>query len=908
MEKPLALCLTETHITEDILDQELIIENYNVYRCNSNSKHTGGILLYVYQEISVKLIENMAKNYEYWFLYVRLKVNSSLYELCMYYRSPSGNIVSFLNFFESKCECLWDTNNTIIHIGDFNLNYLNEDFYVLKFKQIVNLNGLKQLILEPTRITNTTKSLIDLIISNDHFLTTEVRQVPKISDHDWILFKTNFIENQEEKTKIIKYVDYRKLDIELNKCNWDSQIEDINILFEKLTKNVEECINRISVEKLIKVRGKPTPWFNKTIIEAQKIRNLNYTKFLISGNNIDWEEYKKSRNNCLQIIRKEKINYFQEEIDNNKNNGKKMWKTLQNLVKPKSKFNIKEMFFGNKKETNEIVIAEKLNLYYVNSINEIIVSIDKGDDSICPKINRVSSCLENFRKISIQDLKNKIWKLNSNQNYSEILNKKVMKEAFRSLGDPLLHLINYSLKKGEIPEKLKCSFITPVQKVKNTKKWNEYRPVNVLWDIEKVFESVVYDQISDFIEENKILVEMQAGFRKKRSTETALQYVIESWKRSLDGDEIVIAVFLDFKRAFETIDRNVLLTKLHLYGFRNIVHKWFKNYLNGRSQITKINSAFSTELLNHIGVPQGSILGPLLFILYINDMVKVLNYCKIQMFADDTLIFISGKKISECVSKLNYDLKLISNWLKVNKLKLNPSKSKYMILGNHNYDNRLNIVIDEENLEVVNSFKYLGILIDFKLKFDLNNEVLIKKIATKVSYFKRVSRNLSIFSKKIIYNTIILPHFLYCSTVLYNANDVVIKRLQILQNKIMRIILNANKYTKISYMLKKLEWLNVKNLIFYLVCIFIYKIQYNILPNNLKDFTILNLENHHYETRHNNNFYLRKISKNCTYKSIFYKGLNDFNNLKGEIKMQKSLKNFKTKLKSYLFLKQISEM
>ncbi len=226
----------------------------------------------------------------------------------------------------------------------------------------------------------------------------------------------------------------------------------------------------------------------------------------------------------------------------------------------------------------------------------------------------------------------------------------------------LCEFINESLMSAFIPDCWKTSTIVPLKKVANTTKADELRPINMLPIPEKLLEVIVKDQMLKFIEDNDILFEIQSGFRKNHSCETALNFVLAGWKEDIEDGMFIVSVFLDFKRAFETINRSKLIKKLKKYGISGNALRWLRNYLFNRKQQTKIGETFSEKILNDLGVPQGSVLGPLLFILYINDLPKVLRHAKINLFADDALISVSSKNLEDAINKINEDLHAVWKW------------------------------------------------------------------------------------------------------------------------------------------------------------------------------------------------------------------------------------------------------
>lgn len=220
------------------------------------------------------------------------------------------------------------------------------------------------------------------------------------------------------------------------------------------------------------------------------------------------------------------------------------------------------------------------------------------------------------------------------------INSSLVKDSLDVIGDFLLDLINQSLQTGVFPATWKESCIIPIQKIPGTVKCEEHRPINTLPTLEKLIEYDVKNQLQDYIDNNNLLVPEQSGFRVAHSCETALNLVISDWQESRERGESIVIVFLDLKRAFETLDRKLLLKKLQQYGIKHNEYKWFESYLSARKQTTKYGDIISSAEETSFGVPQGSILGPILFILYINDIVSSVKHCKISLFADDTIHYI----------------------------------------------------------------------------------------------------------------------------------------------------------------------------------------------------------------------------------------------------------------------------
>lgn len=268
--------------------------------------------------------------------------------------------------------------------------------------------------------------------------------------------------------------------------------------------------------------------------------------------------------------------------------------------------------------------------------------------------------------------------------------------------------------------------------------------------------------------------------------------------------------------SIETIDRRRLIEKLKIFGFQQRVIQWFEGYLQERSQRTKVNGHYSDPAFNDLGVPQGSVLGAILFILYINDMPHMLKSSFINLFADDTLIYVYGNDCDDLRRRLNEDLERINEWLRLNKLKLNVSKTKCLVIGNSSKKFAINsIIMDGEEIGIVNQIKYLGIIIDHKLDFKDNADSVCKKVGKKIGVLSRLARNLTVSARKSIYTAVIAPHFDYCSTLLFLCNDSYFEKLQMLQSRAMRIVLGCRRYTSRKSMIEALNWLTVKQRVFY---------------------------------------------------------------------------------------------
>jgi hypothetical protein len=525
--------------------------------------------------------------------------------------------------------------------------------------------------------------------------------------------------------------------------------------------------------------------------------------------------------------------------------------------------------------------ANRLNAYFINSIVEISDKIPPVCDTLQFSINS-SPVSFSFQPVTFEHIKNLIAEYKSKY-YIDNITGRVINDALDS-SDFLIsftNLLNMSLERGHVPSIFKHSTITPIQKVANSTRVGDLRPINTLSVFSQILERIVKDQLLEHFESNSLFTSKQSGFRKFHSCETSISFVVSEWVDALDKNKAVIAVFLDFKRAFETINRNLLLHKLEHYGCDPIVLSWFSSYLTNRFQQTKFNGVLSELLPIIFGVPQGSVLSCLLFIIFINDLINVLEFCHVKFFADDSLIYIicDSANLDDSIHKLNSDLAKIYDWLCYSKLSLNIAKTKAMIITSKKVSPVpvSQIMINDSPIEIVRSMKYLGILIDDNLTFQQQYDELLKKLNKKFYVFKRCSAKLNFESKKTFVRSLVFSHFNYCSTISFLFTDSQLDEFQKVLNRFMRVILRCDNLTPRQQMLDQLEWLSVKQLLNYNVLLFFHRLVLYESPSYL--FTKLRKASdvHRYHTRRPDDFVLPNYTKPSSQNSFFYKGTKLYN-------------------------------
>lgn len=900
---PIALCLTETHVTSEIDDDEINIGGYKIERVDSESRHTGGVIFYIRADIQHNVLLKHVICMNVWFLVLKFKINNEFVTVAGLYHSSNQPHRAFLDFIENWLDNnLINVSHTFLMIGDFNIDWKSDLTYSLRLKAMSQDFALKQLVGVDTHIHQRGGSIIDLVFSNDRRTVINVLEEPNICNHSCVGIS---VKNTRQNKSVVVRSKLRNKD-ELCKdiSNFVNVFNyyntDLNGKYNTFFETMTNIVNVHMPEKEIMLRSGYKGWFNDRVLAAIKKRDESYKRYRLSFNQNDWETYKQDRNEVVKVLRMEKCKYYEEKIDSCVGNPREMWKSLKHITGQKEKPTIDVINFDGALIEDMNVIVEKFNRFFVESVENIVDTIP--NNSMEFTINNSTSRFCDFTLTDRSMLREVIFSL-PNKSSPDDIDMFIYREFFDLLCDPLINIINSSLLSGEIPDLLKTSTIALLRKVSGTIKPEEFRPINMLPAFEKILEKVVYLQIKEYVSENRLMCEYQSGFRENHSCESAIQCSINDWKEAYEEGKATAVIFLDLKRAFETINRAKLIEKLQCLGFEGNVLKWLRNYLSSRRQKVKYEDCVSTEIEVGVGVPQGSILGPLLFVLYMNDISSVCKSVNYHLFADDTIIYLSDLGIDELVVKTNKILESVSDWMEVNKLKLNITKTKGMIIGKKSHreaflSSNLELKLCGQRVEIVEEMKYLGVVIDNTLKFNKNIDYVCKKIAKKIGMLRRVSWYLTIRTRKLVFNTIVLPHFHFCSTVLYLSDRGHIDRLQKLQNRAMRVILGCGMYTRVDDMLNVLGWLKIQKFLEFNVLVFIHKIKLTQQPIYLQKLLHTFEENHDYNTRGRQNIILQRARTEVGHNSIFSKGVNLYNGLSKAIKDTRSIVSFKRMLKS----------
>ena len=482
------------------------------------------------------------------------------------------------------------------------------------------------------------------------------------------------------------------------------------------------------------------------------------------------------------------------------------------------------------------------------------------------------------------------------------ISTKLLNQIIRDIVSPLEHIFNLSLSTGCCPDLLKLAKVIPIYKKDDPAQVTNYRPISLLPCISKILEKIVYKRLESFLSLNKILTPAQFGFRKKFSTDFAITKLLDKVVNSLSEKKHIVALFMDLSKAFDTIDHDILLHKLYNYGIRGIVWSWIKSYLSNRQQYVSIDDIRSPVSLINCGVPQGSILGPLLFLIYINDIVNSSPTLSFILFADDTNILLSHKNLRELVNVMNSELENVSSWFKCNKLSLNISKTHIMHFqtNRRNVDFPQNITIDNIPLDKKEYVKFLGITIDRHLSWGQHVNNVTSSVAKGIGILYKLKHFLPEKSLIMIYNALILPYISYCNIAWGNCSKTRLEHLLLLQKKAARICTNSAYLSHADPLFHHLKIFKIHDINTLQIAIFMHKYHYERLPPVFTNFFSYNNNLHSYPTRTCNNIHLNNPRILLAHKTLRHHGPDIWNTLPNLLKQINSISSFKRSIKELL--------
>ena len=640
---------------------------------------------------------------------------------------------------------------------------------------------------------------------------------------------------------------------------------DIHLNYEMINDDILRAKNKHMPCKLVKFnkyKHKKSAWITLGLLKSIRYRDKLYKQLRLSNpNSLHYDTLKLNLKTYNLILRKSIISakqmYYESRFNRIGNYIRRTWKTINEiLTKNQTKNKFPTVFNDNGSMiTDKVNIANKFNVFFTNIGEKIAKGINyDGNKTYGHYLNKDIHSSFTFMNIDEDAINKIIYNLPPKSSSGcDGISTKLLKVIAPVIIKPLTLLINQMLNTGTFPDKLKIAKVIPIFKKGDPSLFENYRPISLLPAISKVLEKIIALQLSSSFEKNKLLFDNQYGFRPKHSTEHAALELIDRITNKMDTNEIPLNIFLDLSKAFDTIDHSILLNKLKYYGLKGSTLNLFQSYLSNRKQYTEIEDTTSTILPIQVGVPQGSILGPILFIIYVNDLPQCSNKFDFIMYADDTTLSSTIDSFSDINSNasadslINAEIDKVIEWLKINKLSLNKNKSKYMTFHMPKKQiQHLTLKIDGINIEKVEEFNFLGLTMDTNLKWKKHTDKISNKCSKITGVLNRLKLLFPQEIKCLLYNSLIVPHINYCITAWgFHRN-----RITIIQKKAIRIITASSYISHTEPLFKQLNLLKVEDILTLQELKFYFKYNQGILPKYLQNWNFIpNSKIHNHNTR-----------------------------------------------------------
>jgi ribosomal protein S18 len=772
------LCFNETNCIVDKLPNgldDLLLDGFHDPLVKAPIRTTGkggGLAIYINTDVcDFDDIEQFEPNpdpsslhCEFQFIKInRCKGSNNTVIIGNVYRSPSRNPDEFNTTLDATLNRLKrHSKKHVLIVGDFNIDLIQHDKNINSQNLIENTtqHGLIQVVSRPTRITDHSATLIDHVYTNKihNILNCDILTVD-LSDHLAIITTLSLGSTNE-----ITVPKFRKTDTGANEFrifneandlrfkqliyeeDWDTlttdQTNDAQVQYDKFIETYTRHYNtayplQSKHTRRKKERKNAKPWILPWLEEACDRKNRFYHDFIKQPTTANKTKYLKMKKFVDKHITLAKNKYYKKYFDQYNDNSRKQWQLINSLLNRKVKKNSKIKLHDNNGNiiNTPRAVAEKFNDYFVSIAAKLKDDISSRNNFhptdfrnflslSAPVFNSI-----NLNPVASSEVLDIIHNLKNKATQDTKINPLKIASTCDKFNNKLAQIITFSFEQGVFPKSMKTAKVVPIFKSGSKTDVANYRPISLLASFSKIYEKLMHRRITEFMEANNSIFDMQYGFRRGRSCEHALLKAQSVLLDSLGKNEISLLLLIDFSKAFDMVDHTILLEKLAHYGIRGVAHDWLKSYLADRQQFVTINGSNSDKKALKFGVPQGSILGPLLFIIYINDLPNISKIAKFIMYADDANIIITGKSVAEVNEMFNDLSASLLNWVDSNGLKLNLGKTNYMIFSRQKIDIPRGMSIANRKIERKNEARFLGVILDDKLAFSTHIRTLKSKMS-----------------------------------------------------------------------------------------------------------------------------------------------------------------------------------
>jgi hypothetical protein len=810
---------SETWLTATDLNTPFEIDGYSgPYRQDRLLQRGGGIMVWVVDSIIVKRRDDLSiDKLETLWLQLDLPKNKILFGTS--YRQPDGTYGD--DFWPKLQESYDKAKNTpirnIVLTGDFNADIQTDKPAYDELHAFLALNHLYQHVLEPTRITPTRATILDLIITNSPSLVTKIMVTAPVhlNDHCTISGEiTSLIAKRKAFSRTMwnfKEANFQGFRNELKNNNWDQcfETDDPNLICEAWTELFLKISKKYVNSKTVIVRPNDKSWYTNFLRRLCRLKDRSHRKWVRYRTDENWDLYCVTRNfyfdECDRIRLEHEEKLTESLATESKINPKKWWGLAKQIMgKNKSSTYPSLVSRGNVYTTDD----EKANLFNESFLESSTLgraptyNLEEDVETV------TESELENIT-VKDQDVADILSTINVNKAYGpDNLSPRLIKEAGNTIVKVLVRLFNLSLTKGVFPSLWKKANVLPIYKKAEQFFTINYRPISLLCILAKVFEKVVFKHLFNYFRDNFMISIWQSGFLPGVSTVTQLIEIHDQFCRAVSQGKDIRVVFLDISKAFDRVWHAGLIHKLRKHGIKGRLLAWLVDYLRDRQQRVVINGVSSSWGNIQAGVPQGSVLGPLLFLIFINDIAHVVHHCHIRLFADDTCLFIEVNNYEETTRKLNEDLSHIVDWSNKWLVDFSPHKTKQMIITNRDPQDIPVVLFNNHPVERVTEHKHLGLTFSNDLTWKSHVYNIAKKAYNCLGILRPLKMKLDRRSLETLYKGFIRPILEYADVVWHIPADhrQVLNILERVQLEAARLVTGATRRCPTQKLYEEVGW------------------------------------------------------------------------------------------------------
>ena len=836
------------------------------------------------------------------------------------YRHPGGDLSHFNSDMDS---CLSKTANynSALWAGDVNIDIIQQHANNLEYVSTLATHGLLPYITRPTRITDHCATLIDHIfikckeadrpLLSGNFFCAITDHLPNFVIID--IGKNYHAQPERHFTRIFSENNMLRFAAMISDIDWITEFEtydDIDDICKFFMFNLkrfsQECF---PLKRISKSKAKDKPWMTQGLKKCIRRKNHLYVLTLNNCTDSVKKKYIDYKLFVEDLIDKAQLMYYSDVFNNRKNSVKLLWDEFGPILGKKGTKNhkgIRKLIIDKKTFNEPLDIANAINKHFCEIGPKLASCIKNEGSSFRDYLNDPSEHNFFLKAVVESDVLEELLKLNHRKSAGpDGLSPKLIKACSYSLYKPLTYIFNKSISSATYPQAFKTAKLIPLYKAEKRCDPSNYRPISLLNCFDKIFEKLINRQLMDYLRKNNLLYEYQYSFREGYSTDLALLIFNDYIKKEIDKGNFVLTLFIDLKKAFDTVNHLILTQKMDYYGIRGHCNMFFKSYLSNRKQYVHCNNVDSNVENMTCGVPQGSVLGPTLFLLYINDMINCIRYSRLQLFADDTITSVSGKNLNILFNLIRHEIKLLKKWFSANMLSLNVDKTFYSVFHSRKSivsDVFNSITVDGMTIKRKKSAKYLGLTFDEVLSWRHHVEDLLKGLSKYFHFFYHLRKVIPYKFKLQLFHAYVYSKVTYGLHCYGAANDIVLDSVQIVCNKLLKILLIKDRDFPTDKLYKTCKLLKVNDQTNFLATKFVHRSIYpnDYTPEQLSYYFKLNIDVHDRDVRDKLKIRLPQVKTALGGTCLHWYGSFYWNSLDLELRKMNNFDVFKKLLKEHI--------